>query len=106
MTVGRSDMSKFTEGSWQGSFTVNSERAVQVFNNEVLLNKKSGLREIPSRPGFDCKFADFQRLLVASDALLRIESRRHWLASKQIRKSGEGKRGNEFAEWHVAQLAE
>ena len=28
VTVGRSDMSKFTEGSWQGSFTVNNERAV------------------------------------------------------------------------------
>ena len=28
VTVERSDMSKFTEGSWQGSFTVNNERAV------------------------------------------------------------------------------
>ena len=28
VTVGRSDMSKFTEGSWQGSFTVNNERSV------------------------------------------------------------------------------
>ena len=28
VTVGRSDMSKFTEGSWQGSFTANNERAV------------------------------------------------------------------------------
>ena len=27
VTVGRSDMSKFTEGSWQGSFTVNNERS-------------------------------------------------------------------------------
>ena len=29
MTVGRSDMSKFTEGSWQGSFTVNNVTAVR-----------------------------------------------------------------------------
>ena len=28
MTVERSDMSKFTEGSWQGLFTVNNEQAV------------------------------------------------------------------------------
>ena len=28
VTVERSDMSKFTEGSWQGSLTVNNERAV------------------------------------------------------------------------------
>ena len=28
MTVELSDMSKFPEGSWQGSFTVNNERAV------------------------------------------------------------------------------
>ena len=27
VTVERSEMSKFTEGSWQGSFTVNNERA-------------------------------------------------------------------------------
>ena len=47
MMVGRSDMSKFTEGSWQGSFTVNSERA-------VYLNER-----IPSRPEFACKFADW-----------------------------------------------
>ena len=35
VTVERSDMSKFTEGSWQGSFTVNNERA-------VLASKQSG----------------------------------------------------------------
>ena len=29
VTVGRSDMSKFTEGSWQGSFTVNNVTAVR-----------------------------------------------------------------------------
>ena len=29
VTVGRSDMSKFTEGSWQGSFTVNNEISVR-----------------------------------------------------------------------------
>ena len=46
MTVGRSDMSKFTEGSWQGSFTVNNERAVC-------------FERIPSRPEFACKFADW-----------------------------------------------
>ena len=28
VTVEGSDMSKFTGGSWQGSFTVNNERAV------------------------------------------------------------------------------
>ena len=25
VTIGHSDVSKFTEGSWQGSFTVNNE---------------------------------------------------------------------------------
>ena len=29
MTVGRRDMSEFTEGSWQGSFTVNNERSIR-----------------------------------------------------------------------------
>ena len=29
VTVGRSDMSKFTEGSWQGSFTVNNQISVR-----------------------------------------------------------------------------
>ena len=29
VTVGCSDVSKFTEGSWQVSFTVNNERAVR-----------------------------------------------------------------------------
>ena len=29
VTVGRSDMSKFTEQSWQGSFTVNNEISVR-----------------------------------------------------------------------------
>ena len=29
VTVGRRDMSKFTEGSWHGSFTVNNERTVR-----------------------------------------------------------------------------
>ena len=29
VTVGRSDMSKFTEGSWQGSFTANNEISVR-----------------------------------------------------------------------------
>ena len=29
VTVGRSDMLTFTEGSWQGAFTVNIERAVR-----------------------------------------------------------------------------
>ena len=31
VTVGRSDMSKFTEGSCQRSFTVNNERAIRTF---------------------------------------------------------------------------
>ena len=29
VTVGRSDISKLTEGSWQGAFPVNSERSVR-----------------------------------------------------------------------------
>ena len=33
VTVGRGDVSKFTEGSWQGSFTVNNKRAVQTLKH-------------------------------------------------------------------------
>ena len=53
-------MSKFTEGSWQGSFTVNNERTVQTFKPSFE-QKKSTLREfaIPSRPEFASKYADW-----------------------------------------------
>ena len=40
MMAGHSDLSKFTEGSWQGLFTVNNERAVF-----LLLKNKNALRE-------------------------------------------------------------
>ena len=43
VTVGRSDVSKFTEGSWQGSFTVNNERAVQTL--KYLSEQKNALTE-------------------------------------------------------------
>jgi len=43
VTVGRSDVSKFTEGSWQGSFTVNNERAVQTLKH--LSEQKNALTE-------------------------------------------------------------
>ena len=36
-------MSKFTEGSWQGSFTVNNERAVRTLKPSY--EQKSALRE-------------------------------------------------------------
>ena len=41
--VGHSDVSKFTEGSWQGSFTVNNERAVQTLKH--LSEQKNALTE-------------------------------------------------------------
>ena len=48
MMVERSDMSKFTEGSWQGSFTVNKERAVlaskKVGNHDIHGPKKKNYR--------------------------------------------------------------
>ena len=44
VTVERSDMSKFTEGSWQGSFTVNNERAVRTLKPSSE-QKKNALRE-------------------------------------------------------------
>ena len=43
VTVGRSAVSKFTEGSWQGSFTVNNERAVQTLKH--LSEQKNALTE-------------------------------------------------------------
>ena len=48
VTVGRSDMSKFTAGSLQGAFTVNNERTVLKY-----------FVGIPSRPKCVCKFADW-----------------------------------------------
>ena len=44
MTVGRSDWTlKFTEGSWQGSFTVNNERAIRTL--KASSEQKNVLRE-------------------------------------------------------------
>ena len=43
VTVGRSDMSKFREGSWQGSFTINNERAVRTLKPSS--EEKNALRE-------------------------------------------------------------
>ena len=43
VTVGRSDMSKFTEGSWQGSFTVINERSVRTL--EPSSEQKNALRK-------------------------------------------------------------
>ena len=43
VTVGGSDMSKFTEGSWQGSFTVNNITAVR--NLKPFSEQKNALRE-------------------------------------------------------------
>ena len=56
VTVG-SDMSKFTEGSWQGSFTVNNERTVRTLKPST--EQKKCFERIPSRPEFPCKFADW-----------------------------------------------
>ena len=50
MTVGRNDMSKFTEGSWQGSFTVNNERSVRTLKPSS--EQKKGCEIISSRPEF------------------------------------------------------
>ena len=44
VTVGRSDMSKLTEGSWQGSVTVNNVTAVRTLKPSSG-QKKSALRE-------------------------------------------------------------
>ena len=58
VTVERSDMSKFTEGSWQGSFTVNNERAVRTLKPSSEQKKKC-FERIPLRPEFACKFSDW-----------------------------------------------
>ena len=52
MTAGRSDMSKFPEGSWQGSLTVNNERAVRALKQSS--GQKKCFEIIPSRPEFAC----------------------------------------------------
>ena len=57
MMAGRSDLSKFTEGSWQGSFTVNNERAVRTLKPSS--EEQKCFERIPSRPEFACKFADW-----------------------------------------------
>ena len=56
MMAGHSDFSKFTEGSWQGSFTVNNERAV--LNLKPSSEEQTCSARIPSRQEFACKFAD------------------------------------------------
>ena len=55
MMAGHSDMSKFTEGSWQGLFTVNNERAVRTLKPS---EEQKCFERILSRPEFACKFAD------------------------------------------------
>ena len=55
MMVERSDMSKFTEGSWQGSFTVNNERAV--------LASKQSRKSWYSRPKKTIQVQAFRRKL-------------------------------------------
>ena len=52
MMAGRSDLSKFTEGSWQGSFTVNNERAVRTLKPSS--EEQKCFERIPSRPEFAC----------------------------------------------------
>ena len=56
MAVGRSGMSKFTEGSWQGPFTVNNERIVRTLKASF---EQKCFARIPSRPEFACKFVDW-----------------------------------------------
>ena len=73
VTVGRSDMSKFTAGSLQGAFTVNNERTVLKY-----------FVGIPSRPKCVCKFADWFSSVfspVAADALrvfCKMQSKRQF----------------------------
>ena len=57
MMAGRSDLSKIAEGSWQGSFTVNNERAVRTLKPSS--EEQKCFERIPSRPEFACKFADW-----------------------------------------------
>ena len=57
MMAGHSDLSKFTEGSWQGSLTVNNERAVRTLKPSY--EEQKCFERIPSRPEFACKFADW-----------------------------------------------
>ena len=57
MMAGRSDLSKFAELSWQGSFTVNNESAVQTLKPSS--EEQKCFERIPSRPEFACKFADW-----------------------------------------------
>ena len=71
MTVGRSDMSKFTDGSWQGLFTVNHVTAVQTL-------KLSSIQKMLSENSFKagiclyiCRLV-FQCLPIAADVLPHI----------------------------------
>ena len=57
MMAGPSDLSKFTEGSWQGSFTVNNERAVRTLKPSS--EEQKCFERIRSRPEFASKFADW-----------------------------------------------
>ena len=52
----RLDMSKFTKGIWQITFTVNIERAVRTWKPSFWIEKY--FERIPSRPERVCKFAD------------------------------------------------
>ena len=72
VTVGRGDMSRFTEGSWQGSFTVNNERAVRTLKPSS--EQENALREFLQGHNLLVNFPTlvFQRLPNATDALPRI----------------------------------
>ena len=52
----RLDMSKFTKGIWQITFTVNIERPVRTWKPSFRIEKY--FERIPSRPERVCKFAD------------------------------------------------
>ena len=54
VTVERSEMSRFTEGSWLGSFTANNERAIGTLKPSSGQKRKC-FERIPSRPEFACK---------------------------------------------------
>ena len=87
--VGRSDMSKFTEWSRQGSFTVNNERAVRTLKPSS--EQKKCFERIPSRPtlgarAFSCAVFGFGQ---AGRSSLRVSLRHvlHKLRKKRARKT-------------------
>ena len=57
MTVGCNDVSKFSEGSWQGSFY--SKQWKRSSNFKAFVWIKQCFDRIPLRPEFACKFADW-----------------------------------------------